>query len=255
VSWPWSSWGRRRILRRLRISDGLWFSVLRTLPVLRALDEPAADRLRELSTLFLHAKRFEAVRGASLDESTRTIVAAQACLPILELGLEWYAGWRDIVVYPGPFRAHRHEVDDAGVHHEWEEDLDGESWQRGPVILSAADLDVTGECDGFNVVIHEMAHKIDMLSDGPNGCPPLHRGMDARAWHNAFSRAYENLASLVESGVESEIDSYAAHDPGEFFAVTSEYFFELPGILQRCYPQVYAQLSMFYRQDPARRLA
>jgi Mlc titration factor MtfA (ptsG expression regulator) len=103
----------------------------------------------------------------------------------------------------------------------------------------------------MNVVIHEFAHKLDMLDGIADGRPPLHPGMDARAWRKAFDEAYEGLCDAVERGRDTWLDPYAAEHPSEFFAVVSEAFFEDPGETRRRYPEVYDQLKLFYRQDPA----
>jgi Mlc titration factor MtfA (ptsG expression regulator) len=116
-------------------------------------------------------------------------------------------------------------------------------------VLSWADI---GEdyADGINVVIHEFAHKLDMLNGDVDGYPPLHPGMERRTWTDAFTRAYEDFCRRVDRGESTSIDPYAAESPGEFFAVLSEAFFERPERVGDDYPDVYAQLAQFYRQDP-----
>jgi Mlc titration factor MtfA (ptsG expression regulator) len=182
----------------------------------------------------------------------RLSIAAQACLPILELGLDWYAGWTGVVIHPGDFRVRRSEVDEAGVLHEWDDELAGEAMPGGPVVLS---WDAAAHAAEINVVIHEFAHKLDMLNGEPNGAPPLHAGMDRRAWAAAFDAALQGFCDALERGRETWLDPYAAEHPSEFFAVISEAFFEQPAQTRRRYPDVYDQLKLFYRQDPAARLA
>jgi Mlc titration factor MtfA (ptsG expression regulator) len=120
--------------------------------------------------------------------------------------------------------------------------------------LSWADVAASGGCEGYNAVIHELAHKLDYSDGSVNGCPALHEGMRVRDWRAAFEPAYEDLCRRVDAGEETAIDPYAAEAPEEFFAVTSEYFFEQPGLLKQTYPAVYTQMQQFYRQDPASRL-
>lgn len=229
-----------------------WDAALAALPRLARLDADARRRLRELAGAFLREKNLEPVRGLQLTPAMGATIAALACLPILELGLDWYRGWRTLVVYPDEFIRPREEFDDAGVLHQWEEVLGGEAWERGPVVLSWADVQASGRGEGYNVVIHEMAHQLDMLGDGvADGFPPLHRGMRTRDWTAAFSRAFEDLNARVDAGEDTAVDPYAAESPGEFFAVLSEYFFELPDLLWDEYPEVYRQLALFYRQEPS----
>ncbi|HUQ74771.1 MAG TPA: zinc-dependent peptidase, partial [Burkholderiales bacterium] len=142
-----SDWRRRRVLDKHRIDDALWAKATAGLDFV-----PASPKLRELVLLLLAEKEFTGAHGLELTDEMRVSIAAQACLPILELGLDWYAGWRGIVVYPGDFRVRREEVDEAGVVHEWEDDLAGEAMPGGPVVLS---WDALARDPAINVVIHE----------------------------------------------------------------------------------------------------
>lgn len=244
----------RALAERAPIPDAAWAEAVAGLPILGGLEASELDRLRGLATLFLHDKLFEAAGGLVLTEAMRVRIAVLAGLPILGLDYGWYEGWRTVVVYPGSFVRPRSQFDDIGVMHEWEDILTGESWERGPVILSWADVEASGLCDGYNVVIHEMAHKLDMANGVPDGFPPLHAGLDRRAWTKNFTAAFEDLNARLDRGEPTEIDPYAAEEPGEFFAVLSEYFFERPGLVKAEYPEVYELLAAFYRQDPAARL-
>jgi len=239
---------------RALVSPSLWHSAVADLAVLDGLREAETERLRRLAGRFLHDRYFEPAGGLVLDDAIRTRIAALACLPILELDYDWYDGWRTVIVYPGEFVRPRSEFDPIGVMHEWEDVLTGESWERGPVILSWADVEASGRRDGYNVVIHEMAHKLDMRNGGPDGFPPLHKGMNRRAWTERFTAAFEDLNARLDRGEPTAIDPYAAEEPAEFFAVLSEYFFERPELVTVEYPAVYELLAQFYRQDPASRL-
>jgi len=240
-----TEWRRRRVLRNHRIDDALWQAATRPLTFL-----PRAPKLRELALLFLAEKELSGARGLELTDAMRVSIAAQACTPILELGLDWYRGWRGIVVYPGDFRVRRQELDEHGVVHEWEDDLAGEAMPGGPVVLS---WDALAHDPAINVVIHEFAHKLDMLNGEADGVPPLHAGMDRRAWRAAFDEAYAGFCDAVDRGRDTWLDPYAAEHPSEFFAVISEAFFREPHETKRRYPEVYDQLARFYRQDPAGR--
>lgn len=211
------------------------------------------ERLRELSLRFLLRKRFESGGDLVLTAAMQLRIATMAAVPILNLGLDWYRGWTSVIVYPAEFVPPGEYEDEFGVVHRDRHPLSGEAWFRGPVILAWDDVRAVGEEPGFNVVIHELAHKLDMLSDGPNGSPPLHPGMKPRDWRDSFQAAWDNLARREAEGGDLPIDPYALEDPGEFFAVSSEYFFEAPAVLAETWPEVYRQLSRFYRQDPLAR--
>lgn len=255
MPWSFRGWRRQRVLRRTKMPARLWQRVLIDLPVLHGLDHKECDRLRDLVILFLHEKSIEAAGDLELDETVRLSIAAQACLPILNLGLDYYRNWVTVVVYPGAFLAHHEYLDDAGVVHSVRRPLVGESWEQGPVILSWEDVVENPAAGAGNVVIHEIAHKLDMLTGDANGLPPLHWGMRVEAWSGVFTAAYEDLGRRIDQGMETTIDPYAAEDPAEFFAVISEVFFVTPNVLHATYPAVYSQLREFYRQDPYSRLS
>lgn len=249
-------WRRRKILRRGAVADAEWRDALERLPILDGLSDPERARLRELTALFLGGRQILPVAGLDMDRTMALHIAVQACLPVLNLGLSWYRLCSTVVLYPGGFVARHSYQDESGVQHEEAAPLSGEAWDQGPVVLSWNDAAASGRRDGFNVVIHEFAHKLDMLNGDANGFPPLHRGMEQEVWTSVFASAFDDFRDSVERGlVDSRIDAYAAESPGEFFAVVSEVFFALPHALLTRYPDVYRQLSAFYRQSPAERLS
>ena len=243
------SWRRRRTLRLTRLDPNLWLRVTSALPFLRGLSQDELARLRDLAVLFLAEKEMHGAHGLQLSDEARLSIALQACLPILNLGIEWYEGWVGVIVYPGEFRVRKEEVDEHGVVHTFDEGLSGEAWPGGPVVLSWEDADMTQT--GYNVVIHEFAHKLHMLRGDDGGFPFPHPGMDASAWRGTLESAYARFGAQVDAGEPTIIDEYAAAHPAEFFAVTSEVFFTDSALLARDYPELYAQLAQYYRQDPA----
>lgn len=254
MNW-FSRWRRSRILERHAMSPDDFDAAAAALPILQGLDAAERTRLREAASLFIHSKTFSAAGGAEVDAATRHLIALQACLLTLNLSEDSYRGWSEIILYPEEFLRQREETDEAGVVHHSRDILAGESWHGGPLVLSIADVAASGQADGFNVVLHEFAHKLDMLNGDANGFPPLHRGMDAAAWARDFTAAYEDLCARVDAGEDTVIDPYAATDPAEFFAVLTEVFFETPHLLHAEYPAIYRQLQQFYRQHPLVRLA
>jgi Mlc titration factor MtfA (ptsG expression regulator) len=249
------TWRRKRILRQSRIHESLWRAAANRFTFVQALAGNELERLRQWVILFLHEKHIEGAQGLEIDDEVRYDIAIQACILILNLDLDYYAGWREIIVYPQEFVPRREYVDDAGVVHAYHEPLMGEAWERGPIILSYADVRPSDKTHGVNVVIHEFAHKLDMLNGEPNGYPPLHQGMDRAAWSRAFTSAYEDFCRRVDENETLPIDPYAAETPGEFFAVLTEVLFESPLALRQIYPEVYRQLCLFYRQDPGARIS
>lgn len=250
-----SLFGRPAVLAAPAEAD--WQEALR-LPLFTGLSEADLAGLRVLAARLLEEKTLTPVAGAEPGGRELAAIAVQAALPVLRLGAGWYGTWNEIILYPQQFVPEREITDDIGVVHRVRQPLSGEAWEGGPLILSLDDVAASGWCDGYNVVIHEFAHKLDMKNGAVDGLPPLHGDMDAAAWAAAFEPAYADFCRRVDAfdagGAEPAIDPYAAESPAEFFAVLSEYFFELPDLLAAEYPAVYAQMARFYRQDPQSRL-
>jgi Mlc titration factor MtfA (ptsG expression regulator) len=228
-----------------------WQAVRAGVPWVAAL-EPARDaRLRALAARFLQSKAVTPVSDLQLDDAQRLQLAALCCLPLLEFGAEGLHGWSQLIVYPDAFRVNRSHVDAAGVLHEWDDELVGEAWESGPVILSWADIqaDLAAPREGFCVAVHEIAHKLDALDGVLDGTPPLPRAWQ-RAWARDFQRAYDDFAHAVDAGRRTAIDAYAAESPEEFFAVCSEYHFSDPALLRRELPDVAAHLARLYGPSP-----
>jgi Mlc titration factor MtfA (ptsG expression regulator) len=248
------TWRRGRILGRAELDDSLWQAATGRYSFTRSLSAEERARLRNLVVLFLHEKTITGAAELAVGDEMRVLIAAQACMLILNLDVDWYRGWTEIIVYPDEFVAEHDYVDEDGVAHNVREPMSGESWLAGPVILSWADAEQADGGGGYNVVIHEFAHKLDMLNGDANGFPPLHQDMTRADWADTFTAAYRDLCRNVDRRRQTRIDPYAAESPAEFFAVLSEAFFEIPGVVRDDYPGVYGQLAAFYRQDPAARL-
>jgi len=239
------NWRHRRVLAQEAIADRDWEALIQRIPAVARYDSSARARLRELVVLFLHDKSIEAAAGSEVSQAMRRTIALQACMPILGLGLDWYAGWHSVIVYPGDFRVHDRWTDDDGVVHEVDETRAGEAWPEGPVVLAWPP-----DADSTHVVIHEFAHKLDMVNGAANGMPPLHADMDRNQWTRVFTAAYDDFVGRLEAGSELPFDDYAATDAAEFFAVASEAFLLAPDRVRRFYPRVYTELCAFYRQHP-----
>ena len=244
------------LLRWLRglpapLDDDLWQRASGALPWVRGLQPAQRDSLRELAARFLHQKTITALGELALDDIARVQLAALCCLPLLEFGPGGLRGWSQLIVYPDAFRVRRSHVDAAGVLHEWEDELAGEAWDSGPLILSWADVaaDIADPGTGFCVAVHEMAHKLDALNGDVDGSPPL-PGTWQRAWTRDFQHHYDAFCLQVDAGMHTAIDSYAAESPEEFFAVVSEYHFSDPATLRAAMPEIAEHLQRLYGAPP-----
>jgi len=249
-------WRRRRDARMLvqrAIPEDLWRLTLSRFPFL--LHRPVDDlqRLRDLSTLFLADKEFAGMQGLEVDDGMAVAIAAQACLPILRLGLSQYDAFKGIVVHPDVVVARREVMDEDGVVHHYDEELSGEAMEGGPVMLSWRDVADAGDSAawGYNVVIHEFAHVLDMRDGAPDGVPLLPDRAARERWLDVLEPQWQDFCARVDDGEDTLIDPYGAEAIDEFFAVASEVFFVNASALRAEHPQLYELLAGYYRQDPA----
>jgi len=228
-----------------------------SLPLFAGFGDEDYKHLQTLALQLLADKTFTPVADAQPTGAEIAGIAVRAALPILKLGVSWYQGWHEVVLYPAQFIHDAEEMDEHGIVHAMHHVRSGEAWAGGPLILSLDDLKGSGRGEGYDVVIHEFAHKLDMANGkgggGVNGLPPLHGDMRVEDWAAAFNPAYEDIRRRIDAGEATEIDPYAGESPAECFAVLTEYFFDLPEALIEAYPAVYEQMRRFYRQDPMER--
>ncbi|WP_457808559.1 M90 family metallopeptidase [Kushneria sp. EE4] len=250
----WQRWQARHPL-----PETAWRNVCITLPLLSGLSEALLARLGARSWRVLFELRLSLPRGVEWSVEAHLEMAAQVAL--ISLGwsdrraLEALGDTREIIVVPGAFRRHVQELDDFGVMHEFDDERAGETSQGGPVVLSLEDIERCGDWQGFNVIIHEFAHKLDMTGNmAVDGQPALPAHIDSRAWYDTFMHAWDALQATLERGEVSTIDDYAATHPSEFFAVCCEYFFSAPDLLENTWPDLYALLVRYFDQNPLERL-
>jgi Mlc titration factor MtfA (ptsG expression regulator) len=237
---------------RLNLPEETWQRALQRPAWTQALDEDTKARLREFTERFLSEKAISAAGGMALDDDQRVLIAMLCCRPVLQLDYGWLQGWHEVIVYPRAFRRPSQDYDEnSGVVSESEGHASGESWWRGPVVLSWADVrrNVDWPKPGYDVVVHEIAHKLDGLHDGVDGAPRLHVNQ-APGWARDFQAAFDALRADLDAGRRPPIDAYGGEAPAEFFAVCSEYWFTAPELLRAAYPAVAARLAAFYGNHP-----
>ena len=241
----------RRFLRPAPIDDAHWRDAIARVPFLAPLDAQRQAKLHALASRFLHEKAITPIGELALDDTQRIQLAALCCLPLVEFGAEGLHGWSQLLVYPDAFRVNRTHEDAAGVLHEWDDELIGEAWEAGPVILSWADVqaDFASPREGFCVAVHEIAHKLDALDGVLDGTPPLPRAWQ-REWARDFQHAYDAFADRVDRNRRTQIDPYAAEAPEEFFAVCTEYHFSAPALLRAEMPAIATHLERLYGPSP-----
>lgn len=229
-----------------------WKSLLeREFVLYRKLPSEQRRRLEGHINIFLHEKVFVGCNDLQITDEVRLLIAAQACLLILNKRTDYYPGFETILVYPDTFVVPVTQQDGLLVSNTVSAHL-GESWHRGPIVL-AWDQVLLGaqyERDGHNVVMHEFAHKLDEENWNMDGLPVLPNVDQYASWKQVLTEAYERLQAEVDQGKPDVIDAYGATSPAEFFAVVTETFFEKPGLLKQQYPALYEQFSIYYQLDP-----
>lgn len=246
-------WRRKSLLKEHRLPDALWNAAREQVGMVGLLSDADRQRLRDYATLFFHEKDFHGAGGLELSEEIKAVIAVQAVLPVIKLPYERLDGWLSVIVYPGRFRANHKMRDQNGLVNDDSPVLSGEAWSNSGLVLSWDDAQWHSDDpdDAHNVIIHEIAHKLDMANGAANGMPPLNRGMKLSKWTRAMSEAYEDLCERYEHRKRGALDPYATTNPAEFFAVLCEYFFESPRHLDKYYPEVYREMVALFKQDPA----
>lgn len=248
---------RLQSLRRRRVASrpfpAEWRAILRErVPYTRLLPADLLRQLKRHILVFLDEKDFIGCGGVAITDEMRVTIAAHACLLLLNRPGHHYPRLRQILVYPGPFVVNRERTDGIGLRQDESVVLSGESWAQGQVILSWPDV-VEGAAivnDGRNVAIHEFAHQLDQEKGFANGAPDLVDCQRYPRWSRVLGQEYGALHERLRNGEEGMLDAYAATDPAEFFAVSSEAFFELPHRMAAEHPELYRELSRYYRVDP-----
>jgi Mlc titration factor MtfA (ptsG expression regulator) len=260
-------WGYPRwmVWRRARVQEQpfpqAWRKTLRKrVPLFTRLPADLQMQLKKHIQVFVAEKAFIGCDGLQVTDEMRVVVAANACLLLLNrtrgFAGDYFPGVRQILMYPTAFVVERQHTDAAGVRHAESRPLAGESWSEGQVILSwqgvlqgAADAG-----DGRNVVIHEFAHQLDQENGQAIGAPlplPGDTGYHPGRWKAVFTAAYERLQGEAFMHQQVLLDHYGAQDPAEFFSVVTETFFEQGSALLNYDPALYRELQAFFKVDPA----
>jgi Mlc titration factor MtfA (ptsG expression regulator) len=251
LAWWVPRWRLRRALARP--FDPAHASILeRNVSQYRAMTEAQRAELRALVQRFLLQKKFLGCAGLELTDEMRVTIAGQACLLLMGRPSGVFAGLHTVLVYPGAFLVPRKQVDAAGVVTEARQDLLGESWGDGRVVLSWEHVRRAGNeaPPGQNVVLHEFAHQLDSESGSNNGAPWLGAPERYRRWAQVLGRDFEQLRADAWYGNQGVIDHYGASSPAEFFAVATETFFEQPYRLAARHPELFDEFLAYYRVDP-----
>ena len=243
---------RRQRLRASAPPAGLDTALEKHVPLYRAMPIELREQLLGHANVFLAEKEFISRGGQEITDEVRYIVAGTACVLLLNREPDYFPGFTSILIYPDTYQGSSVRYDGLVEVHE-RTSRAGESWHRGPIVLSWGDVirGVSDPDDGFNVVLHEFAHKLDEQAGGTDGMPDLHEADHFDDWVEVLGREYDGLVKRVARGKNRVLDEYGLTNPPEFFAVATESFFEKPRSMKKRLPDLYEQLQRFYRVDPA----
>ncbi|MEM8654649.1 MAG: M90 family metallopeptidase [Pseudomonadota bacterium] len=249
----WRAWRKRQWQQDVlasRLTDAEWRIILRDVPLIRKLPPALKAPFEGKVALFLNQVDLVGCDGLEVTDDMAFSIAAQAAL--LVVGTDaWYKHLTTVLIYPGAFKSRQTRHDGYVVTEEEVVRL-GESWSRGPVVLSWQDAQQGGrnDTDGLNVVLHEFAHQLDDLSGQTDGAPPMAPGQNFATWAEVIVEAYDRHVANIDAGRRTVIDPYGATNHQEFFAVAVELFFEKPHALKATEPEVYDQLALLLNVDP-----
>jgi Mlc titration factor MtfA (ptsG expression regulator) len=248
----WQAHQRRQL--RARPLPAPWREYLeRDLPFYGVMPADLRARLDGLVQQFLAEKEFIGCRGLEVSLEMKLTIAAQACLLVVNRAASLYDELYSVLIYPAAFIAPDEHHDEAGVVHRHDRVLSGQTWDTHRVILSWDDVQASAaeRGSGFNVVYHEFAHYLDAEDGGVNGAPYLGETAHYERWSRVMTEEFANLRAALDRNQPTLIDAYGAEDPGEFFAVVTETFFELPAELRERHAALYEEFRRYYRLDPA----
>jgi len=222
------------------------------IPIYNRLSEELKKDLMQQVKRFMYFKKFVGCGGLTINDEIRVVVAAEACILLLNRPNSCYQGLKWIYIYPSTFIAKREQQDEYGVVSQKKSHLLGESWSNGRVVLAwdSVNSGIANPDDGHNVVLHEFAHQLDQEDGRADGAPLLYTRDSYKIWARVFSDEFNRLQSEVKRGRKSIIDDYGATDPAEFFAVATETFFERPDLMFSRHQQLFLALQDYYKVDP-----
>jgi Mlc titration factor MtfA (ptsG expression regulator) len=246
---------RRQRLRSQPFPESWLQIVRRNVPYYDRLSASEQEELRSNIQVFMAEKNFEGCGGLEMTDEIKVTIAAYACILLLHRQHDFYPRLRTILVYPDAYPVKVVRPGPGNMVIEGHEMRAGESWHTGAVVISWNHvLHRPGDPqEGRNVVLHEFAHQLDQEDGSVNGAPLLPQTSMYRAWARILGREYQLLAEAADADRPTLLDKYGATNPAEFFAVVTEYFFEQPEQLQAQHPELYEELRLYYRQDPAAR--
>jgi Mlc titration factor MtfA (ptsG expression regulator) len=235
---------RRRRLYKLPFPESWEIILNENFSLYRKLPEPLKRQLHGHMHIFLNEKNFVGYNGIEINETIRVVIAAQACLLLLNRKTNYYPHLTNILVYPNAFTSKEPNGEPRKIRL-------GESWHRGPIVLSwmHSKQGAHNAQDGENVVMHEFAHQLDQ-ENGPSDGLPILQHNHIKQWSTVLGKEFKSLKLKLKMRKRSLLNKYGATNPAEFFAVITEHFIEQPQELLKKHPKLYQELRKYYQINP-----
>ncbi len=245
---------RRQKMLRMPLSKELVEHLHSNLPVYQKMPQNLQRQLQGMIQVFVHEKEFIGAEGLEITDEIRITIAAQACMLLLNRQEEIYPYLYNVIVYPDAYQHTRMVADEHGVMKEETITRLGESWTKGSVVLSWKHSKKGGNnfSDGHNVVIHEFSHQLDQADGVADGTPILDKSSAYRDWGYVLGKEYDKLQNRGKRDKRRAVlREYGATNEAEFFAVSSEAFFEKPKQMRKKHPDLFEELKAYYKVDPS----
>ncbi|PAJ72860.1 hypothetical protein CJF42_18865 [Pseudoalteromonas sp. NBT06-2] len=226
--------------------------LLKVMPIYKNMTNQDRVKLEQHILWFLDNISFLGRGDLKVNPGMRLVVAANACLLVLNKPWPIYKNVKQVLLYPSAYYAKENKKDGAGLVSFHNVVRQGESWPGGTLVLSWHDVLAGNRLpeDGHNLVFHEFAHQLDQQTGFTSGTPQLKTQKLYKQWAQVFNRAFNQLKTHLAYGIPNVIHRYGATNEAEFFAVLTETFIEKPAQLQHQDPELYQLMLDYYEFDP-----
>lgn len=210
----------------------------------KTLNEKQKIRFQYMVSNFLNEVRIEGV-GTEITELDKLFIASSAVIPIFGFGDWKYQNLTDVILYPDTFdKDYQFEGESRNIM-----GMVGSGYMNGKMLLSRSALTkgFSKSAGKENAAIHEFVHLLDKADGATDGMP---ESLVTHEYAMPWLQLMHKEMKRIEAG-HSDINPYGLTNEAEFLAVASEYFFEQPKQLKEKHPELYAQLSRIFEQNPA----
>lgn len=209
-------------------------------PYYGSLSDGDKEIFRKRLAYFMAHKRFVAHDGLDLFDAMKALVCAEAIKITFGLNKFILPHFKLIRIYPSEYYSAITQQ-----YHKGEVDL------RGAIVLAWNSFEegIIDRTDGVNVAIHEFAHALYFENFIKNKHYLFIDPALLALWNELAEREIPNMVANENHFIRA----YGGTNLNEFFAVSTEHFFEQPVAFEARHPDLYYLLTKIYNQNPAAR--